>query len=161
MNRGPGTLDHPRSFRTSAGSPARARGHATATGLTMALTMALLVALMGVQGCQALGVPAAQTFEERLAAGFTTVAGIREGAQIMLNSKAERARAITDESRRNAALLSAADDAENLQEQADNLRKGLDIARTLKDVDFKSAESRLTATVTALQALDKYLKEQR
>lgn len=105
------------------------------------LNWPLLVALALLTACAQLGVPTAKNFGERLAVGYIAVAGVRDGATTLL-----QARKIT------------ADDAQNIQKQADTARAGLDIARNLRATNPGAAEDRLSMTITALTALQTYLQ---
>jgi hypothetical protein len=49
------------------------------------------------------------------------------------------------------------DDAQNVQNQADNARAGLDVARSLSKTDLNSAEAKLEATKIVIKALSDYL----
>jgi hypothetical protein len=51
----------------------------------------------------------------------------------------------------------SAEDAQNIQTQADTARAGVDISRKLCGTDPAAADNRLTAAVTILQALSTYL----
>lgn len=106
-----------------------------------ALKIPFLLAVMLLAGCQLLGVPTPETFSERLAVGYSTTTTVRQTTLTML-----QARKLTP------------DDAENIQQQADNARAGLDIARTMRGVDLQAADARLTATLTGLTALEAYLR---
>jgi len=96
--------------------------------------------LLLAAGCAALGVPTPTTFNERLAAGYTTARAIVSGTSAVLV-----ARKITP------------DDAENVLKQADNLVSALDVARSMSKTDPIAASTKLGATITALTALQAYL----
>lgn len=81
-----------------------------------------------------------QTFRERLIVGYETVAEVRTGTATLLNAK----------------KISSAD-GENVQQQADLARQGLDIAKGLEKQDLPAAELKLTATQTVIRALKDYL----
>jgi len=98
----------------------------------------LLLALLLV-GCEALGLKP-ETFNQRLAVGYGTVTTIRQTATTLLQAK-----------------KISADDAQNVQNQADNARAGLDIARTIGKTDEKAADAKLASVTTALRALQTYL----
>lgn len=91
--------------------------------------------------CSVLGVTTPQTFNERLAAGYTTVTGIRNTAGTLLVSGK-----IT------------VSDAENVQQQADNARTGLDLARQIYSDDAPAGTAKLDSVVVALTALEAYLR---
>jgi hypothetical protein len=102
------------------------------------LTFAFLTAFL--VGCAQLGVPATDTFNKKLLAGYSSVTAVRNTATTLLVAKQ-----ITPK------------DAQNIQVQADAARGGLDIASSLKDTDFKAAEDRLTVSLTILQGIQTYL----
>jgi ABC-type Fe3+-hydroxamate transport system substrate-binding protein len=99
----------------------------------------LLLAL--VTACASMGIPTPETFNERAAAATVTVTGVRSATLDLLKT-----------GRINAA------DAQNAQDQADIARKGIDVARSIYKTDPAGADARLTATITALQALQTYLR---
>jgi len=99
-----------------------------------------LVALLLIVGCETLGIAKPETFKEKLAVGYVTVTAVRQSATTLLTAK-----------------RLTADDAQNVQDQANNARAGLDIARGLEKTDPKAADAKLTAIRTALTALQAYL----
>jgi len=99
---------------------------------------ALLVMLTA---CQTLGVATPQTFNERLAAGYTTVTAARDTTATLLTS----------------GKLSASD-AQNTQAQLDNARTGLDLAREIHATNPPAGDAKLDAIVTGLTALQAYLQ---
>lgn len=120
------------------------RGPVVGTGLGMLLILMLLVALGGIQGCAQLGIAQPQGFNERLAAGYSSVTGVREATLALLTAKS-----IT------------AGEAQKIQDKCDEARKGLDTASTLKGVDFKSAENRLTAATQLIIALQSFVVDRK
>lgn len=100
-----------------------------------------LATVLALAGCQTLGIPQAETFNQRLAVGYVGVTTARQTALTLLQ-----------------ADKIGTDDAQQVQQQADNLRAGLDVARSLRASSPQAADSKLTATLAALQALDAYLK---
>lgn len=100
----------------------------------------LTALLLLLSACQTLGVPQADTFNKKLAAGYTTVTGIRNTADALLS-----AQKITP------------DDAQNVNDQADNARTGLDLARQMHATNPAAGDARLDAVVTGLAALNAYL----
>ncbi len=90
-------------------------------------------------GCASLGLPTPETFKERLAAGYVTVTEVRNTTTALLQSGKINA-----------------EDAQNIQNQCDNLRAGLDISRSISGTDLTAANNRLTAVITALTALQAY-----
>lgn len=105
------------------------------------LKLPLAFALVLLSACALLGVPTPESFSERLAVGYSSTTTVRQTALTLLQQK----------------KLSP-DDVENIQQQADNARAGLDIARTMRGVDLESADARLTATLVGLTALEAYLR---
>ena len=97
----------------------------------------LAIIALAVVGCASLGVPTPKTFNERLAAGYSSVTSVRTSATVLLNGR----------------VISSAD-AENVQEQADVARDGLDVARGLTGIN---AEDKLTSALAVLQAARAYL----
>lgn len=96
--------------------------------------------LLIASGCAALGVPTPTTFNERLASGYVTVNAVMDTTRALLSAKK-----ITP------------DDAENVVKQCDNVVAGLDIARTISKGDLPAANTKLTATLAVLTALQSYL----
>jgi hypothetical protein len=96
--------------------------------------------LLLAAGCAALGLPTPEKFNERLAAAYVTATAIVDGTRIVLATKK-----ITP------------DDAQNILKQTDNLVAALDVARSMSRSDPVAANTKLSATVTALTALQAYL----
>jgi len=101
--------------------------------------LASLLLLLGA--CETLGIPTATSFNERLAVGYSTVTEVRQTATTLLNAK-----------------KLTADDGQQILDQTNNARAGLDVARTLAKTDLKGADSKLTAVRAALTALQAYLE---
>lgn len=97
-----------------------------------------------IAGCASLGLPTPTTFKERLAAAYSTVEGVRSEADALL-----LARRITP------------DDAQSIQNQATSARSALDVASLAFIRDPAAADTKLTATITALTALQGYLASRR
>ena len=91
-------------------------------------------------GCAQLGVPTADTFNQKLAVAIGSVTAVRETATTLL--KAQKI---------------SADDAQNIQDGANLGRTGIEVARTLSKVNMAAAEGKLTAVTTSLAALQTYL----
>jgi len=92
---------------------------------------------------------ASTDFNQNLAAGYSANAGIRQSATTLLNTK-----------------QMSSDDGQNVLEQTDSARKGLDLARSFCNVDPKThlcrgdlttATNKLTAARAVLQAVQAYL----
>jgi hypothetical protein len=105
---------------------------------TSFLATACFIAL--VAGCQALGVPTAKTFNEELLAGYTTAAQVLSDTDALLK----------------AGKLDKAD-AANIEQQTDNVKAGLDIARTVHTTDTTAGSAKLTQVLQALQGISAYL----
>jgi hypothetical protein len=99
--------------------------------------------LFTLTACALLGVPKPETFNQRVAFALGQVTAIRESATELVSSNA-----IT------------ADDAENVQAQANNARAGIDIAISYQSTDPSQAENRLAAAQVILDALKAYLQSQ-
>jgi hypothetical protein len=103
----------------------------------MKLKVSILPLLIILAGCAALGVPTPQSFNERVAAGYVSVTGVRTTAATLLNGQ-----------------VISSSDAENVQKQAEVAREALDVARTLPAID---AENKLTSALSILEAARAYL----
>ncbi len=101
----------------------------------------VLVAAALISACASFGVRL-ETFNERLAGGYSTVTFIRDTAGALLDSG-----------------HIDADEAEQVQRQANHLRAGLDVASTLKDRGDSGASDKLELTLAALASLADYLRE--
>lgn len=102
------------------------------------LAIAMVVVLLSA--CSALGLATPTTFNQQLATGYGAVTAVLTTADTLLKD----------------GKLSSVD-ARNVETQADNLKAGLDIARQVDATDTATAGSKLTATLTAIQALTSYL----
>lgn len=98
-------------------------------------------ALAVLTACAALGLPTAETFNQKLAVGYGTVTAVRNTAATLVT----------------AGKLTP-DDAQNVQTQVDTARSALDLARTAyKAGDVAGAATKLDTTATVLRALQAYL----
>lgn len=104
-------------------------------------TLSAVAALALLTACSVFGLPQAKSFSDRLAVGYNTVIAVRETNTALVSSS-----------------LISADDAQNVQDQADTARAGLDIASSLRDVDQTAADARLRASLQILSALEAYLR---
>lgn len=100
----------------------------------------LMLYVFVVAGCAQLGLPKPETFNQKLLVGVSTVTEVRKTSTALLEAK---------------KINSA--DHENIEQQADNARAGLEIARTLAKSNPNAADAKLTAVRTALTALQTYL----
>lgn len=99
---------------------------------------ALFSVLVILSACQVLGTPTPKSYNERLAAGYTTLIAVRTTATSLLQSN-----------------FISADDAQHIQDTADKARTGLDLARTFGQTP--RGEDKLTSTLIILTELQKYL----
>ena len=109
-----------------------------AIAVSMSLMFAILLGTLG--GCASVGLPTADSFNERLAVGYASVTTIRQTATALLQAK-----------------KISADDGQQVLDQTNNARQGLDIARTLSKTNLAAADGKLTAIRTALNAVQTYL----
>lgn len=109
----------------------------------LAVASALLCAMTLFQACQMLGAPVPQSFSERVAVAYASVTGVRQTAASLVR-----------------ADMISPDDAQNIQNQADTARQGIDVARRLHEQGASvAAEDRLAAMVVILQELNSYLAD--
>lgn len=113
-----------------------------------------ILAVLTLQSCSTLGVPSPQTFNEKLAVGYTTVTSLRNLQANLLESQ------ITEAAGDETALEGARADAQNIQDQLDKAREALDIASDMASYDFTSAEDRLESAIVVLGAIRTYLQSQ-
>lgn len=99
------------------------------------LVVALLAACANLSGLM-------QGFNARLAGGYSTLAFARDSAGALLDAE-----------------VIEADEAENVQRQADHLRAALDLTREIHTRDPDTANAKLDATLAALNGLRDYLKK--
>ncbi len=109
---------------------------------TMGLLLGALTAafVASAPGCSQLSVPQPKTTEERIVVALATVSGVRDAAATLLA----------------AGKIDVAD-AENVQRQADNVRAGVMLARSMLSADPSGADAKLRQTQAALAALQAYL----
>ena|SRR2546430_144055 len=96
--------------------------------------------LLLAAGCAFLGVPTPTTFNERVAAAYTTTTEVVESTRSLLVAGKLRP-----------------DDAQNVLRQTDTVVAGLDIARSYSATNPIAANDKLTATLTILQGIQAYL----
>ncbi len=100
----------------------------------------VLLLFAGLVACAQVGLPNADTFNQKLAVAYSAVTQVRTTATTLLQAK-----------------KISADDAQNVNNQADHARAGLDIARAVSKTDLTAADAKLTAVHTVLTALSAYL----
>jgi hypothetical protein len=98
------------------------------------------IALVLLTACSSFGVPSPETFNEKAAAAISSVTTVRNTAYTLLVSNK-----IT------------ATDAINIQKQADNAREAIAVAISIHAANPEAGADRLTAVITALNALSAYL----
>lgn len=96
--------------------------------------------LVIITGCAQLGIATPETLSQRIAVTVATVTTVRQTATTLLVAK-----------------KISADDAQNIQSQADNVVAGAVIARNLAPVDPAAADAKLQQTRAVLLALQSYL----
>jgi hypothetical protein len=107
----------------------------------MIQTWTAAAVLLVLPGCASLGVPTAQTFDERVVAGYQIVTGMAESTGMLLDANKIEAK-----------------DGRNIHTQLTTLKESIDVAVSLKAAgDFSSAETRLDAAIHALKLLQGYL----
>ena len=104
----------------------------------------LIVASLIASSCTGLGQPTPQTFNERLATGYSLVTTVRNTAETLL-----------------LADKITPDDAQTVQDQANSARTALDVTRTLHSTEPLAADDRLSSIITGLKAIDAYLITQK
>lgn len=90
--------------------------------------------------CAQLGLPQAETFNQKVAVALGTVTQVRTSATTLLDAK-----------------TISVDDAQNVLTATDNARAGIDIARKAHATDPAGADSKLTAIRATLTAIAGYL----
>lgn len=104
------------------------------------LTILASCSISFLPACAQLGIAAPETFNQKLAVGYITVTAVRETATKLVVAKKLNP-----------------DDAQNVQNQADTARAGLDVARDMFKATPVVADNKLTSVTTALRALQTYL----
>jgi hypothetical protein len=108
--------------------------------MTKSLRITFLSLLLFLPGCQSLGLPSADTFNERAAVVLGTITTVRQTATTLLEQKK-----IT------------AEDGQHVLSATDSARAGLDIARTLNKSNPQAGSAKLDSIRTALVAIQSYL----
>jgi len=91
-------------------------------------------------GCAALGLATPKTFNQKFAVGISSVTSARQTALTLLTAR-----------------KISADDAANVQAQADNARTGLELARTIHASLPEQGEAKIDAVLIGLNGLTAYL----
>lgn len=106
----------------------------------MRMTLVALAITIFPMACSTLGIPSADTFNKKWLAA----------------QQADTTVIQTDLALVQAGTISKADGT-NIEAQADNIKNGLDIARTLYATDQTAGSTKLDSVVLTLQALQTYL----
>lgn len=102
-----------------------------------ALLISTALAFLFVVACATMP----KAFNEKLGTGYATVTEVRDLTTSLLENN-----------------VITADNAQNVQTQADNFRTGLDIARTMHTQADPGADTKLSSVLTGLTALRDYLR---
>lgn len=113
----------------------------TSTTSSFVISLALLAAVT-LGACSALAPTGLQTFNEKLDAAYQADAGVYRIVDTLYQAK-----------------IITKDDSLNVSNQADNITAALDIAKELHATDAAGGQTKLDATVKALQALTEYLSQ--
>lgn len=100
----------------------------------------MLAAVALLTACAQLGVPPADTFQKRLAAGYTTVATVADSARTLLVT----------------GRITPAD-AQRVEKTNTEALAGLDAAAQLAQTSPGQADTRLTVAITVLSGLQAFL----
>lgn len=105
------------------------------------LALLICTTLAFMPACANLGIPSPDTVKQKIAVAYVSVKTVRESATTLLKAK-----------------KISVEDAENILRQTDNVREGIDIARTLQSAGQNvSANDKLAAVTSILQSLQTYL----
>ena len=96
--------------------------------------------VLAVSGCAQMGLATPQTFDDRLGVAYGTVTAVRDAATTLVN----------------ADKITAAD-AQNVQDQANNARTGLDLAKSFRTTNPDLAQTKMATAIQVLAALQSYL----
>jgi hypothetical protein len=99
-----------------------------------------LLTLWLIAACQSLGLQSPKTFNEKAAVAISSVTAVRQSAITLLT----------------ANKITAAD-AQNIQDQANNARAGIEVAVAINETDPAAAENRISAVLVGLNAISAYL----
>lgn len=136
------------------GSRQKDQGGFVHPGLLAVLATVLLTAA----GCGLLGLQTSGGFNDRMAGGYSTVTALYEAISIRVDSQVRIAQMEPDVVRRAEMIAAVKDDAQNLKDQVDEAKEGLDVVQSLKGVNFEDAEERLSSTLKILEALQLYVE---
>lgn len=103
------------------------------------LPLSLLVLL--VSACATLGVPSPQTFNQKVLAGYSSVDAVVQTTSTLLSAGKIKP-----------------NDAQNVHDQAVNIKAGLEIAEQVHSTNPAAGDDKLSATISVLTALQSYLQ---
>lgn len=106
------------------------------------LLVSSLLAIALIAGCAAIGLAPADTFNKKIALAYLGDTGVLQSDHTLF-----------------AAGKITKEDEANIEKQADTIKEGLDIARSIHSTDATAGDSKLTATIAALSALQNYLQQ--
>lgn len=104
----------------------------------------VILCLSMLSACGTFGLPTPDSYEEKLAAGYTTATNLVLTTSVLLS----------------ASKISS-EDALNIRKTATTASEGLDIAESLKAASPEVAQSRLDVSIASLEALKKYLESRK
>lgn len=105
------------------------------------LTLLVCSTLAFMPACANLSIPSPDTVKQKIAVAYVSVKTVRDTATTLLKAK-----------------KISVDDAENILKQTDNVREGIDIARTLQaSGQNTSADNKLANVAAMLEILQSYL----
>ncbi len=104
---------------------------------------AMLVLTVLMTSCAVFGVPPPETFNQRVSFALSNVTAVRESATEAVSSGSI-----------------SADDAQNVQNQANTAREGIDIAVSIHATNPAQADQRLVAAQAVVDALKAYVSKQ-
>jgi hypothetical protein len=130
------------------------RGHAKAAFLALLSAVAL-----GATACGTL-FPSLKSFDDRAAGAYTLVSSVADSANALLDVRQRELNQMEPSTAREEKLETIRRDFTNVHEQLERARTAIDVARSLQDIDFKSAENRLDSAVKILKALQEYLEKE-
>lgn len=113
---------------------------------SLVLSVALVFGAAGttvLSGCAQLGLASVQSFEDKLYATTATVSQIERTTSVLLNAR-----------------KISSNDAKNVLKATDAAAEGVTLAKAYVGVDQATANAKLAAAITALNALQTYLATQ-
>lgn len=106
------------------------------------MTMPVVMALALVAGCGVLGVPKPESFGDKIQAAYHTIGAVRDTGRRLLQ----------------AGRIDA-EEAQVIQDRADEMRAGLELARGIRKTSEVGAESRLATALGLAQIVTDCMTE--